>query len=277
MSGIPTSIVAGVVLFENTPQQLRRLGRSLKQNSAHPDCPPFTVVFLDNSPTDALQALVREEFPEAAYEWSGKNLGFGRAHNVLMARAFAGEGVAAYVCVNPDAVLHPACLAEMMAEYRRSARPGLVEAAQFPDEHPKVYDPVTHQTPWCSGCVLLLSRDLYREVGGYDDHFFMYCEDVDLSWRARAHGFDTRIAPRALAHHYVGDRPPSPTGDQRLLRSGIYLALKYGDARIAEAWLDEYARRGGKDFTPPTPPEPTEAMRRVADFSHLFHMAEARW
>jgi hypothetical protein len=267
----------GIVLYQNTRRQLERLTRSIALNRASSRCPSFEVVFLDNSPTNALEPLVQELAPEASYRMAPRNLGFGSGHNLLMAEAFRSPDMRAYVCVNPDAVLHPDCVFELMQEVGRHGRAGLVEALQFPDEHPKDYNSQTHLTPWCSGCVLLVTRELYQEIGGYDENLFMYCEDVDLSWRARAAGFTTSVAPRALAHHYVGDRPHDPKAHHRLLRSGVYLATKYGNLGAAQHWMNDYVATGGESFNVPTPPEVSAKAKSVADFAHLFYMSEVRW
>lgn len=277
MSPSATRLSVGVVLYQNASIQLQRLTRSLELNRASPGCPSFTLAFLDNSPDDSLGELVAELAPGASYVHSQQNLGFGAGHNVLMKQAFAQGDVDYYLCVNPDAVLHPDCLMELVQEAQRHRRPGLVEAIQFPDEHPKVYDKQTHLTPWCSGCVLLISRGLHKAIGGFDENFFMYCEDVDLSWRARALDFTTSIAPKALAHHYVGARAPSIRGKLMLLKSGVYLAKKYENPELYQAWLNEYLGSGGEPFVVPTPPAATTGMKKAADFGHLFHMAEVRW
>jgi GT2 family glycosyltransferase len=147
----------------------------------------------------------------------------------------------------------------------------------FPDEHPKPYEPETHETPWCSGCMLLLTRALYQEVGGFDERFFMYCEDVDLSWRARAAGFSLRVAPRALIHHYTVDREISTRRELNVRRSAAMLGAKYGNAVFAQACLREYESLGGEPFALPAVERPSSAMARVADFRHSFMFAEPRW
>jgi N-acetylglucosaminyl-diphospho-decaprenol L-rhamnosyltransferase len=267
----------GVVLYQNSRRELSRLVASLELNRRSPGVPPFEVMWLDNSPTEALREVLEELLPGADYRPSGGNLGFGVAHNLLMARAFERRGVRYYVCVNPDAVLHPDCVRELVAEAGRHPRPGLVEARMFPDEHPKPYHPITHETAWCSGCLLLVTRELYETVGGFDERFFMYCEDVDLSWRARAEGFSTSVAPAALAHHYTVTREVRPRREQSVRRSGALLGAKYGDAAFTRRCLKEYAALGGPPFPAPVLERPPRALARVADFSHHLDFAGGRW
>jgi N-acetylglucosaminyl-diphospho-decaprenol L-rhamnosyltransferase len=268
---------AGIVLYQNAPRELERLCAALRLNQETPGTPALRVVWWDNSPTDALRAELARLDPGADYRFSGANLGFGAAHNRVMKEAFVSPSTRYYVCVNPDGVPHPRCLAELTAEAERPGRTGLVEALLFPDEHPKPYDPVTHETPWCSGCVLLLSRALYQEVGGFDERFFMYCEDVDLSWRARAAGFSIRVAPRALVHHYTVDREITPRREMSVRRSAAILGAKYGNAAFAQERMREHQALGGEPFSLPVMDRPSPALARIADFRHHFMFAERRW
>ncbi|WP_245767602.1 glycosyltransferase family 2 protein [Stigmatella erecta] len=267
----------GVVLYQNSPRELERLCAALRLNRETPGAPAFRTIWWDNSPTEALRAELARLVPGDTYRFAGENLGFGAAHNRLMREAFASPGTRAYVCLNPDGVPHPRCLAELEAEAERPGRTGLVEARLFPDEHPKPYAPLTHETPWCSGCMVLVTAALYREVGGFDERFFMYCEDVDLSWRARAAGFSVRVAPRALIHHYTVDRPLTPARERSVRRSAALLGAKYGDEAFLQARLAEYRALGGEPFAVPPVSRPGEALARIADFRHLYLFAESRW
>lgn len=267
----------GIVLYRNSREELERLAASLAANRETPGTPAFQVCWLDNSPTEALRDVVPGLWPGADYRFSGANLGFGVAHNRLMAEAFADPAVRHYVCVNPDGVLHPECLRELVTQAERQPRTGLVEARLFPDEHPKPYDPETHETPWCSGCVLLVRRELFESIGGFDERFFMYCEDVDLSWRARAAGFSVRVAPAALAHHYTYDRPVSATREQSVRKSSALLAAKYGHGEYMRERLREYEALKGPPFPVPTVERPERALARVSDFGHFLDFAKGRW
>jgi N-acetylglucosaminyl-diphospho-decaprenol L-rhamnosyltransferase len=266
----------GVVLYRNEPAELRRLLTSIEMCTEEEDTPRLRLWWLDNSEDGSGRRVLAELSPGAQCRAMGENIGFGRAHNRMMAEVFASPECDAYVCVNPDGVLHPRCLAELAREAGKD-RTGLVDARLFPDEHPKPYDPRTHETPWCCGTVLLITRALFEQVGGFDEQFFMYCEDVDLSWRARAAGFKTRLAPTALVHHYTEARETSPERERRVRRSAALLGLKYGARGYAEARIQEYLALGGQPFSLPEPGEARRELREVADFGHAFKFAEPRW
>lgn len=203
------------------------------------------------------------------------NIGFGAGHNVLMREAFAA-GAALYVAVNPDGMLHPDSLEAIRRMAHAAGNAALVEAIQFPEEHPKVYDPVTFDTPWASGACLAIPRRVYDAIGGFDEAFFMYCEDVDLSWRARAAGFTVKICPRALFLHAVTNRPADQEVRARYLDAGIRLARKWANASFEEGLVEQLRQIGRRP--PETYPEPVpEAWRAVADFSYLFSFAPTRW
>jgi GT2 family glycosyltransferase len=57
---------------------------------------------------------------------------------------------------------------------------------------------------WVSGACVLVRRSVLEQIGGLDDGFFLYCEDIDLCKRIRAAGFDLRFEPEAVAVHVGG-------------------------------------------------------------------------
>ena len=262
-------LAVGIVLYANSPDELGRLARSLEA-SRTVGRTEFALQLTDNSPEPLALPGVLASVPRRHF---AENRGFGRAHNALMAEAFAA-GAEAYVCVNADAVLEPDCLATLAAA-AEAPRAGLVEARILPDEHPKPYDPHTGETPWCSGTVLLITRALYERVGGFDERFFMYCEDVDLSWRARAAGFTTRLAANALAYHYVEERARSDVRERRVHTSGAYLARKYGNAAFERARLADLRAHGGVPDDVPVPERVLTAPPHA--FEHALRFAPSRW
>lgn len=75
-----------------------------------------------------------------------------------------------------------------------------------------VRDPRTYaerrSVDWVSGACLLVRRDLLARLGGWDERFFMYCEDIDLCKRVRDLGFDVVFEPAAVAVHEGGASAP---------------------------------------------------------------------
>ena len=63
------------------------------------------------------------------------------------------------------------------------------ELRQAFSEMPKYYDPVTLETNWSSHACILIKREVYEKVGGYDKNIFMYAEDVEFSYRLRSQGY----------------------------------------------------------------------------------------
>jgi GT2 family glycosyltransferase len=284
MPAVASIIAIGIVIFNNAAAELSDLARSLHRAIARladsnslSDPPRSTVVSIHLMNNGDRQVDASPFGPRAKLTHSPVNLGFGRAHNQLMAEAFSDAvGAEYYLALNPDGMLHPDALVEMIAVACRSEGGALVEAAQFPEELSKSFDPLTLDTPWASGCCLLIPAAIYAAICGFDDNIFLYCEDVDLSWRARQAGFAVKHAPRALFHHWV-NRPGINHATRRAhLESARYLAKKWG----REGFMREVERQmTGQGFEPKALPAaaPLPAGPSVADFDHGMSFASERW
>ncbi|HEY0171437.1 MAG TPA: glycosyltransferase family 2 protein [Pyrinomonadaceae bacterium] len=270
-------LALGVVTFNNDAAQLAQLLRSVE------------LAAREVGARSAVELYVIDNGAESVWPASGValrrlqpvgNVGFGHAMNLLMAAAFADDSTGRFLCVNPDGVMHPRCLDELLRASELS--PGaLIEARQFPEEHMKSYDEATLETPWASGACLLIPRALYEAVGGFDVNFFMYLEDIDLSWRARSAGFKVLVAPGALFGHPVLGRAPSPAVERFTLTSGRYLAFKWKGERFRE-WVEGLLIERGLFASRaelPALPEPGAGRfdPSVADFEHGFDFAPVRW
>jgi GT2 family glycosyltransferase len=195
-----------IVTYNPDAALLRQLLSSLAEPTAEPA--RLNLLVQDNSPDPAEAENIRalpELQPGGAFarvdvQRSGANLGFGRGHN-----ANAARGTAPWLLVlNQDCVLEPGALDTLLATAEADdPRTAAWEMRQIPYEHPKGYDPVTLEPPWVSGAAALFRRAAYDEAGGFDTHFFMYGEDVDLSWRLRARGWRLRYVPRAAVVHHT--------------------------------------------------------------------------
>jgi hypothetical protein len=56
---------------------------------------------------------------------------------------------------------------------------------------------------WVAGMFMLFRNELFREIGGFDERYFLYYEDVDLCFRLRQHGYDVVLVPDARAAHFA--------------------------------------------------------------------------
>ncbi len=204
-------ISCSVVCYQNPPAQIVRVLRCVAASSID-----VSLYLIDNSPHDQL-AVVAQQFG-AIYIHLPDNPGFGAAHNVAIRDALT-KGAIYHLVLNPDihfsADVIPTLIDYMdqhqavglvvpgvhypdgrqqhlckllpspsdllmrrfwPALYRRSGR-----LAQY-ELHASGYDKMM-DVPALSGCFMLIRAAILSDIGGFDERFFMYLEDVDLSRR----------------------------------------------------------------------------------------------
>lgn len=194
------------------------------------------IYVIDNHSTDRTVTIletIRESFSEVCHFEiirSEKNLGFGKANNVAVQR-----GISDIVCFfNIDTELMPDTLLHLeQAIGKSSMEIAAWELRQFPYEHPKEYDVLTHETGWCSGAALAVRREAFEKIGGFDEAFFMYAEDVDLSWRLRAFGYKLQYVPNAVIKHYSYELEGRVKPMQHIhsVINNMYLRYRYGNVK----------------------------------------------
>ena len=216
-----------LVVLYNSAKFIRPLIDSLRRITI-----PVTLYFLDNASSDdtATQfAAELETFSRRTYFLrSLKNNGFARGMNLL-----ARQGTSDFIfMLNPDTELEEGCLERLVHRAHSDPAIAMCEARQQPREHPKVYDPQTGETTWCTGAAVLIRRRAFEDVGGFDERiFFMYCEDVDLSWKFWLRGWKCIYAPDAVVRHYTQDIIP---GKRRTIenyfsfRNSLFLFYRFG-------------------------------------------------
>lgn len=161
----------------------------LWHNDEGPDCSPGL--------EGAIESYRRQGLCIHSHGGRG-NLGFGPAINAAM----VGVEQPFVLLLNQDAIPEPGALTRLWHEAScDDPRVAAWEMRQIPYEHPKDYDPATGETGWFSGAAVLLRTQALREVGGFEPRFFMYCEDVDLSWRLRCAGWRLRYLPQCAVVH----------------------------------------------------------------------------
>jgi GT2 family glycosyltransferase len=108
------------------------------------------------------------------------------------------------------------------------------------------------QVDWVSGACMLVRRDVFLRVGGFDERYFLYWEDADLCRRIRAAGHTVRYLPAARVVHALGQSSKSAQ-------------------RLAIREFHRSAYRYYCDHAAPTPWSPARALAR------LLLSARCRW
>ncbi len=57
---------------------------------------------------------------------------------------------------------------------------------------------------WVSGAAMVVRKSVFTQIGGFDENFFMYFEDIDLCWRAKQRGWQVAVYPKISLIHFVG-------------------------------------------------------------------------
>jgi GT2 family glycosyltransferase len=168
---------------------------------------------------------MRAAHPQIAgidYNHFGENIGSAGGHNRLLTSA----GTDFILVMNPDVRIAPRTIVQLAAPFA-SPNTGIAEARQLPVEHPKDYDVVSGVTSWASTACAMIPLRTLRALRGFDAaNFFLYCDDVDFSWRVRLLGMKVIFEPSAVAFH-----------DKRLSVSGGWVASEPERYYSAEASL----------------------------------------
>lgn len=192
------------------------------------------IYVVDNGSTDETLPILEEvkttyadQFTAFEIRKNEENVGFGTANNQAVAMG-RGEIL---LFLNVDTEVFRDTIGELMTAVSADGEnTGIWEMMQYPYEHPKLYDPVTGYTSWASGACFAMRRALFEQIGGFDEHIFMYAEDVDLSWRVRAEGYAIRYMPRSMVVHHSYSKAGEIKPNQYVysLVYNLMLRLKFG-------------------------------------------------
>lgn len=275
-------IVAGIVLYNNDAEEIRRLLRSIRRSKGI-DGVRVTVVAINNGePLDPeLQQVLGEFGVDMLANFDG-NLGSSAGHTRLMRRAFEELRAVAYMTLNPDGFFHPHAMERMVRMAHRHQWGAAIEAAQLPNENGKYFNPDTFDTEWAVTACAFFPRRIWEKVGGFDPNIFLYCDDVDYGWEIRRAGFKVKYCPWAYYFHdYASRTAASEFFRKNRLEAGRYLGHKWGNLafrQMCETQLIELGFYGGIEEMPEIDNiSPLAHSTEVANFRNEFYFAERRW
>jgi GT2 family glycosyltransferase len=220
MTPRPVTTVAVVIPNWNGSTHLPDCLDSLEQLDYPRD--RYEVIVVDNGSTDGSVGLLRQRYPWVRVVAEQVNLGFAAASNLgaeqataecvaflnndmrvdsgwLTALVESYEPEAGYVCIAGAILSWDGTQIDFVdgrINFHGSAE---AEYLDQPVEEGLIED--GRDLPFPCGGSMLISRDLFLELGGFDPDYFAYCEDVDLGWRLWVSGYKVRLAARSRCFH----------------------------------------------------------------------------
>jgi len=251
-----------IILNWNTRDLLAQSLRSLQRPQ---EGITFEVIVVDNASSDGSRDMLRADFPQIILHANPNNIGFGAGNNtgvpiaggryilflnsdtVVEENALAnivqfGDanpdiGILGAKLLNEDGSLQYSCrrYPNLLTGFFRNTPLGkLLPQNRFASDYlMKSYD---HETPrdvdWVSGAALMMRRTLYEQIGAFDDDYFMYCEDVDLCWRANHAPLPENLRKEADGSAIAKRISVFNVGQEEYKLPGTWRVAYFPDARI---------------------------------------------
>ncbi len=188
----------------------------------------FRILVVDNASSDGSVAALQRLHPEVDVLSLPTNRRFAGGNNAGIARALAGDAEL-IVLLNNDTIVDPEFLTMLVGAFQSEPRAGMIAPKILYHDHPETLwyagaeisfwtgamhhvgiretdrgqHDVRRETGYATGCCLLTSRTVIRQIGLLDESYFMYGEDADWSMRARKAGYRILYEPRARVWHKI--------------------------------------------------------------------------
>jgi len=252
-----TQINASIVLYHNKKEQLIKAINSFLNTDLK-----VKLYLVDNSSNDDLKEL-GELDRRIEYIFNNANLGYGSAHNIAMRKSIE-DGVAYHLVLNPDIYFDSGVLEKLFDYMEKNKDIGnIIPQVLYPDGEvqyllkllPTPTDLILRRfiplknwkakrneayelrltgynkimnIPYLSGCFMFLRTSVLKEIGLFDENFFMYLEDTDLNRRIHVK-YKTIFYPEVCIYHeYAKESYKNKKLLKYHIQSAIYYFNKYG-------------------------------------------------
>ncbi len=231
---------------------------------------PFQLIVVDNASDDGSAEAIAAAFPDAVLIAEAENHGFGPAHEIALKHAAAPW----LLLLNPDTVVLDDALDNLLAYAKETPEAGIWggrtlygdnslnptscfarmtlwsvfcrvaglngifrSSTLFNPEYYGTWDRASErEVDIVTGCLFLIRREMWDDLGGFDEAFTMYGEEVDLCLRARALGARPRVTPTSTIIHYGGaSQAVRSDRSVRLLRAKMELIKRHFP--VQSRWL----------------------------------------
>ena len=202
-------ISASIVLYKTDPLELQHVYQCFVHSQLN-----FQLLLIDNSPDDRLRNVLNEDTVE--YHFTGRNIGYGRGHNLAIKEIINSSEF--HLVINSDISFLPNVIDSLVAYMKQHPDVGQIMPKVLSPEGetqylckliPTPFDLIFRrflpstvlkkrkekfqliftgydkimEVPYLSGCFMFLKTASIKEVGLFDERFFMYPEDIDLTRR----------------------------------------------------------------------------------------------
>ena len=208
---------------------------------------PKEIIVVDNGSTDGSDKYIQQHFKFAKVLKQPTNLGFAGGVNVGI-KASTSDFV---MLLNNDATCEPTCIEELV-QTAKANRADITQAVIVTNSGKLIDSAGDEYTIWglpypglrnqsvdklpkvdksifsASGGASLYKKSIFKSVGYFDEHFFAYYEDVDISMRAQLQRKNIWLSTKAIVHHkmnYSSNRVPG-LGREMSIRNSIYIFWK---------------------------------------------------
>jgi GT2 family glycosyltransferase len=183
----------------------------------------YEIIVLDNASSDESAKMVKSKFPGVIYIQNEKNDGFAKGNNIAASKA-TGDYL---LFLNSDAILQKETIFSLVRSFT-DERTGVVGGLLSNNDGTiqRSYGSYYHlkevfrmlfggdksemskdipkniaEVDWVNGGCMMVRRDVFEKLGGFDEHFFMYIEDMEFCYRATLVGYKVLINPHVKVFH----------------------------------------------------------------------------
>ena len=246
MNSGPNFDISAIIVSYNV---VDLLGKCLDSILSQSDIKQEAIV-VDNASSDHTPEIIARDFSGVKLIANKENLGFARANNVGL-RVSTGKYIH---FLNPDTEVHPGAFSTILEFMEGHPKVGIAGTRIVnPDGSPqpsveKRYPGQRHareelkglqgDIAWVVGASIIARRSVAEELGGFDDLFFLYAEEIDLCLRARKKGWLIDYIPDAIVMHWGGQSEkgnPSAAVWKRRLNAEILFYRKHYKERTFRA------------------------------------------
>ncbi len=240
------------------------------------------IFVVDNNSSDNSEAYLEKKFPGVKFKWNKTNPGFAKANNSVLAET-KGEHI---LFLNPDTIIPEDCLEKCLSFFEKQKDCGALSvrmidgsgkylkeskrsfptpsasffkmsglSALFPESRifAKYYagnleEMKINEVDVLPGAFMMCSSIVLKKVKGFDEDFFMYGEDIDLSYRMQKEGFKNFYFPETSIIHYKGEstQKRSPGYIKHFYSAMLLFVSKHYKEKKATAILMNISVRLGK-------------------------------